>query len=186
MPDAQRGGLLPETGVRLERGQVVVQLVVEGHGVQHEVAERTDRGQVGRAERPRRQGGVAAAPAVPDVRAVVSPHGQGHVSQRAVPGQPLPVGRRGQHDVEFALGDQGSHVVEEFAARAVPAGPGRAGRSGRSRRGEAERHVGVLGVRDHEVAGGVPARRDGAQLAVQAADGRIRHGHRSASPVSRR
>ena len=80
MPDAQRGGLLPERAIGLQRGQVVVQLVVEGHRVQHQIAERADGGQVGRAERPRRKGGVAAAPAVPDVRAVVPPHGQRHVA----------------------------------------------------------------------------------------------------------
>ena len=34
-----------------------------------------------------------------------------------MPQQQRRVGRRGQHDVEFALGDQGAHVVEEFAAR---------------------------------------------------------------------
>ena len=36
------------------------------------------------------------------------------------------------------------------------------------RRGQAEGHVGVLGVREDEVAGGIPVGRDRVQLAVQA------------------
>ena len=88
-------------------------VVVEGQRVQHEVAERADRGQVGGAERARRRGGIAAAAVVPDVRGVVGPDGEGHTPPanrpwpgarrwkprsagcRGRPGRPGPASRRG-------------------------------------------------------------------------------------------
>ena len=73
---------------------------------------------------------------------------------------------------------EGTHRVEVFGAGPVPAGSGR--RAGnQSRRGEAERHVSVLGVRDHEVIGGIPARGDVAQFTVKAADAPLRYGDAS-------
>ena len=86
MPDAERGRLPPERAIRLQRGQVVIQVIVESHRVEHEIAERPDGGQVGRAERPRRRGGIAAAAAVPDVRAVVRPDGQASCPPASRPG----------------------------------------------------------------------------------------------------
>src|ERR1035437_7922065 len=67
-------GIGTETCVGLQGRQVQIAVVVEGDGVQHEVAKCTDQLQVGRPERSRRPLRVTATALIPDVGGIVGPH----------------------------------------------------------------------------------------------------------------
>lgn len=91
VPDAEFGCLQAEGPVCLKRRQVVLEVVVEGHRVEDEVAERRDGREVDRAERSRRQARPSCRPGQARCRCCRWP------------------GRRGSQDIEDPVPDERPH-----------------------------------------------------------------------------
>ena len=109
----------------------------------------------------------------PDVGRVVGPDGgaDGGTLEQLFPRELLEVGHAEQHEVDDVLGDDGADLVEEGRARLhLPRGSSR-GVSDFAAVGEAEAHVGILGVAEDEVPGPGGVGLDAGELLVESGRG---------------
>ena len=173
-------GLFAKFVVAGERGQVVVEAVVERNAVQAQVRAapvrparnrdaRTGCDRATRCGTASRLGHIATVADGKDIAGVVGPGGRRDVAggeQLLVDRQLLIARGRHEHDVDQSLPGDLANLLAILGQRAEPALAGmHLGRL--ARHADAKRHIGILGIGQNEVGGARRIGMDGRQLAIE-------------------